>query len=116
MREVLRSRQSSARRFSGLASGHAARFRFRIYFPVLLTLLTLALLSGRGFYSLPAGAQSGQAPYQQDLEQVFSRHEDLKLDPQATLERVRESGHLSLVTATRNFEIQLRPNDLRAPN
>jgi hypothetical protein len=54
--------------------------------------------------------------YQQDLEQVFSRHERVKLDPQAAADRVRESGHLSLVTAQHNFEIQLRPNDLRAAN
>ena len=45
---------------------------------------------------------------------MFSRHEDLTLDPHAAVERVRESGRLSLVTATHDFEIQLRPNDLRA--
>ena len=53
---------------------------------------------------------------QQDIEQVFTRHEDVTLDPQAAAERVRESGRLSLVTPTHDFEIQLRPNDLRAAN
>jgi hypothetical protein len=78
--------------------------------------MALALLAGPGSYSWPAGAQSTQPRIQQDLEQVFTRHENLSLEPQAAAERVRESGRLSLVTATHDFEVQLRPNDLRAPN
>jgi hypothetical protein len=117
MKEALHSGLSPAKRFTRRLFGKAryARFRFRIYFPTFLTLTALALLAGPGSYSLPAGAQSGQARYQQDLEQVFSRHEDLTLDPHAAVERVKGSGHLSIVTATHDFEIQLRPNDLRAP-
>jgi hypothetical protein len=88
----------------------------RIYLPIVLVLLALGLLAGPGSYSWPAGAQSGQVQFQQDLAQVFSRHERLTLDPQAAAERVRESGRLSLVTTQHNFEIQLRPNDLRAAN
>src|SRR5882672_4775335 len=113
MKAVLRSKQSRVKRFSGRLSGQVAYFRSRIYLPIFLTLIGVALVAGPGSYSLPAGAQS-QARYQQDLEQVFSRHEDLTLDPHAAVERVRESGRLSLVTATHDFEIQLRPNDLRA--
>jgi hypothetical protein len=114
MKKVLRSRQTSPKRFHRRAFGQRVRFRFRIYFPILLALTVLGLMAGSGFYFAPAGAQSGQPLYQQDLAQVFTRHEDLTLDPQLAIERVRESGRLSLVTATHDFEIQLRPNDLRA--
>jgi Metallo-peptidase family M12/Reprolysin family propeptide/Domain of unknown function (DUF4214) len=93
-----------------------SRFHFKVYLPLLLALAALALLAGPGFYSSPAGAQSGRARYQQDIEQVFTTHEDVTLDPQAAAERVRESGRLSLVTPTHDFELQLRPNDLRAAN
>jgi hypothetical protein len=108
MKDALHSKQSPAQQIN--------RRRSRIYLPIVLALLVLGLLAGPGSYSWPAGAQSGQTRYQQDLEQVFSGHENLKLDPEAAADRVRESGHLSLVTAQHNFEIQLRPNDLRAPN
>lgn len=118
MKDALHSKQSSAQRITRreLKTGRRGRRRSRIYLPILLTLLALGLLAGPGSYSWPAGAQSGQVRYQQDLEQVFSRHENMKLDPEAAADRVRESGHLSLVTAQHNFEIQLRPNDLRGPN
>jgi hypothetical protein len=78
--------------------------------------MAVAILLGVNFYLTPAGAQSAKTRLQQDIEQVFTQHEDLSLDPQAAAQRVRETGRLSLVTATRDFEIQLRPNDLRAPN
>ena len=118
MKEALRSSHSPAKRVNKRLPAKAvrARFRSRLYFPIILALASLALIAGPGFYSLPAGAQSGQARYQQDIEQVFTRHEDVTLDPRAAAERVRESGRLSLVTATHDFEIQLRPNDLRAAN
>jgi hypothetical protein len=118
MKTFLRSRPFQLKRTnrSEFEEAGRARFRSRINIPALLILLVLAIVSGPGSYSWPAGAQSGQTRYQQDLEQVFSRHEGLKLDPAAAANRVRESGRLSLVTAQHNFEIQLRPNDLRAPN
>jgi len=83
---------------------------------LLLALVVLALLARPGFYSRPAGAQSGRARYQQDIERVLTNHEDVVVDPQLAAEQVRESGRLSVVSTTHNFEIQLRPNDLRAPN
>jgi hypothetical protein len=118
MKETLRSNLSHAGRVSRRSSVNVlrSRFHFKVYLPSLLALTALALLAGPGFYSSPAGAQSGRAHYQQDLEQVFTTHEDVTLDPQAAAERVRESGRLSLVTPTHDFEIQLRPNDLRAAN
>ncbi len=118
MKEILRSNLSHAGRVGRRSSVNVmrSRFHFKVYLPLLLALAALALLAGPGFYSSPAGAQSGRARYQQDIEQVFTRHEDVTLDPQAAAERVRESGRLSLVSPTHDFEIQLRPNDLRAPN
>ena len=118
MKEILRSNQSHAGRVSRRSSVSVVRgrFRFKVYLSALLALAALALLAGPGFYSSPAGAQSGKARYQQDIEQVFTSHEDVTLDPQAAAERVRESGRLSVVTPTHDFELQLRPNDLRAAN
>src|SRR5260221_1517788 len=113
MREKLRSKLFSIQRNSNRAFAPARRRRLAIKFSfgLLLTLFAAALLAGPGFYSSPAGAQSGRAAYQHDLEQVFVSHEDVQLDPRVAAQRVQESGHLSLVTATRDFEIQLRPND-----
>jgi hypothetical protein len=115
MKEILPSNQSRPGRISARASNHVNRFRFKSYLPLLLVLVALAL-AGVGFYSAPAGAQSGRARYQQDIEQVLTNHEDVTVDPQFAAEQVRESGRLSVVSPTHNFEIQLRPNDLRAPN
>ena len=92
------------------------RNHFKSYISLLVSVAILALLAGPGFYSPPAGAQSVKDRYQQDLEQVFMNHEDIKLDAQSAAEQVRENGRLSLVTRSHDFEIQLRPNDLRAAN
>jgi hypothetical protein len=81
-----------------------------------VALAALALLAGPGFYSPPAGAQTGKTRLEQDIEQVLINHEEVQFDPRAATQRVRESGHLSLVTPAHDFEIQLRPNDLRAAN
>ncbi len=117
MKETLRSQLSQAGRVSrSSVNVPPRRLHFKVYLALLLGLTALALLAGPGFYSSPAGAQSSRARYQQDIEQVFTTHEDVTLDPQAAAERVRESGRLSLVTPTHDFELQLRPNDLRAAN
>ena len=118
MKENLRSNQSHPGRVTRRSPVHVSRNRFRLkaYLPLLLALSALALLAGPGFYSWPAGAQTGKARYQQDIEQVFQRHEEVQFDPRVATQRVRESGRLSLVTPARDFEIQLRPNDLRAAN
>ena len=118
MKEILRPKQMGAKRVSchSFASGRRTRFSVRVFAPVLLALAALALLTGPGFYSAPAGAQSGRVRYQQDIEQVFMNHEEVQLDPRAVAQQVRESGRLSVVTPAHDFEIQLRPNDLRAVN
>src|SRR5437660_6985239 len=118
MNEFLRANQSLSRCSNSQPPGKVwrTRFRFRTYVPILLTLAVLVLWAGPGFYTSPAGAQSGRSRYQQDIEQVFTGHEEVTLDPRAAAERVKESGRLSVVTPTHDFEIQLRPNDLRAPN
>ena len=117
MKETLRSNLPQAGRVRrSSVNVMPRRLHFKVYLALLLALMALVLLAGPGFYSSPAGAQSGRSRYQQELEKVFARHEDLTLDPQAAAERVRESGRLSLVTPTHDFELQLRPNDLRAAN
>jgi hypothetical protein len=114
MKEALRSHQLRSKALT--QNRFAGRLRFRLYASLLIALVALALLAGPGLYSSPAGAQSVKARLQQDIERVFTGHEDLTLDAQAAMERVRGSGRLSLVTATRDFEIQLTPNDLRGSN
>jgi hypothetical protein len=117
MKENPGSKRSQFQRLSSCAFAaiRPRRFAIKCSFGLLLTLLSAAVLAGPGFYSAPAGAQSGRSAYQRDLAQVFVKHEDVQLDPRAAAQRVKESGRLSLVTASRDFEIQLRPNDLRAP-
>ena len=116
MKEVVRTKQSTVKNCGRRPFRKAVRARSRIYVPAILTLAVIASIAGIGFYSSPAGAQAGRARLQQDIEQVFTRHEEVTIDPQAAADRVRETGQLSLVTATHDFEIQLRPNDLRAAN
>ncbi|HSP64342.1 MAG TPA: M12 family metallo-peptidase [Pyrinomonadaceae bacterium] len=89
--------------------------RPKFYVPFLLALAVLAILAAPGFYS-PSGAQSKRVRFEQDVEQVFTNHEDVRLDSQTAAQRVRESGRLSVQTPARDFEIVLAPNDLRAPN
>jgi hypothetical protein len=114
MKEVLRSHLSLPGRVGTRLS--IAGMRLNYYFPLLLTLAAFAALSAPGWYSSPSGAQSGRARLQQDIEQVFLNHEEVQLDTRATARRVQESGRLSLVTPRQNFEIQLRPHDVRAQN
>jgi metallopeptidase family M12-like protein len=83
---------------------------------LLLALALLAAVCGSAYYSRRVEAQNVRAPFQQDLEQVFANHEDVILDPQSVVARVKETGRMSLRTRSRNFELQLRPNDLRASN
>jgi hypothetical protein len=89
--------------------------RLKFYVPFLLALAVLAILAAPGLYS-PSGAQSKKVRFEQDVEQVFTSHEDVRLDLQAVAQRVRESGRLTVQTPARNLEIVLTPNDLRAPN
>lgn len=88
----------------------------RIYLLLLVALATLAAICGPAYYSRQVSAQNVRARLQEDLEQVFTNHEDVKLDTQALAARVRENGRLSVKTRSNDFELQLRPNDLRSPN
>src|SRR5437588_423544 len=78
--------------------------------------LLLGCLSIANLYSRQVGAQDLRARFQQDLGQVFSAHEEISLDPRTIAQQVRASGRISLVTPAHDFELQLQPNDLRAPN
>jgi len=89
--------------------------RFRTYGVLLLALASLIAVAAPFHFSRVA-AQNTRARFQQDLGQVFMNHEDLNLDPHAVAEQVRTNGRVSLVTPAHDFEVQLQPNDLRAPN
>ena len=86
----------------------------RIYLLLLLALATVAAICGPAYYSRRASAQNVRARLQQDLEQVFANHEDVTLDTTLAA-RVRENGRMTVKTRSRDFELQLRPNDLRSP-
>src|SRR5437867_1305840 len=104
MKEVFRSKQGAAKHISPPnRQRQSARLPLKSYLPWLLALTVLALLAPLGFYS-PAGAQSSKLRYQQDIEKVFSSHEDVRLDTREVSQGVRESGHLSLRTAAHDFE------------
>src|SRR2546426_7535865 len=109
MKENLRLNQPHARRV-GRSSVHImrSRFRFKAYLPLLLALAALALLAGQGVYSPPAGAQTGKARLEQDIEQGFINHEEVQFDPRVGTQPVRESGRLALVAPPPDFEVLLR--------
>src|ERR1041385_5918255 len=88
----------------------------RIFLPIAFAALVLGSLSIANLYSRQVVAQDLRVRFQQDLGQVFSSHEEISLDPRAIAQQVRASGRMSLVTPAHDFEVQLRPNDLRAPN
>ena len=77
----------------------------------------IAALTLAGWSTLPkADAQNTRARVQQDLAQVFTSYEQLSVDPRSVAEAVQQSGRVSLVSTAHDFELQLQPNDLRAPN
>lgn len=95
---------------------HSLIRRARIKFWVTVTLALVALAaSSVAIYSPRVGAQNSRQRFQQDLQEVFTTHEDILIDPRATAELARAAGRISLVTPSRTFNLQLRPNDLRAP-
>jgi hypothetical protein len=88
--------------------------RRRAYIALALAVTALVLV---GSWRFPkADAQNNRARFQEDLAQVFLNHEDLQVNPQLVADQVHSSGRVSLVTAAHDFELQLEPNDLRAPN
>src|SRR2546423_12319127 len=108
----------SVEKFRGLrvpARAMSHPVRFRTYGVLLLALAALIAVAGP-FHFSRVDAQNTRARFQQDLEQVFTKHEDLNIDAHAVAERVRASGRVSLVTHAHDFEVQLHPNDLRAPD
>ncbi|MGZ8842204.1 MAG: M12 family metallo-peptidase [Pyrinomonadaceae bacterium] len=92
------------------------RSQIRNYSLLALTLSIIAAVCGPVYYHQRVDAQDSRARLQQDLEKVFTKHEEVNLDPQLVAARVRETGRMSLRTQSHSFELQLRPNDLRASN
>lgn len=88
----------------------------KTYLALLLT-VAAGLIAASTFSFTHVGAQSGrQQRINDDLQQVFTLHEDVNLDSRAFAAEVRGEGRASLRTASNNFQMQLRPNDLRAAN
>ncbi|HYT49714.1 MAG TPA: hypothetical protein VEL78_04940, partial [Pyrinomonadaceae bacterium] len=99
------------------SSFRAIQFRkTRTYVEFALAIAALGLLSVSLFYSRNADAQDVRARFEQDLGQVFTTHEEISVDARAVAQQVRATGRMSLVTNSHDFEVQLAPNDLRAPN
>ncbi|HEX3086152.1 MAG TPA: hypothetical protein VHP99_16580, partial [Pyrinomonadaceae bacterium] len=90
------------------------RSPLRFYGSLALALAMLAAIGSSQFRK--ADAQNNRARVQQDLADVFTGYEQLQVDPRLVAEQVRTTGRVSLVTAAQDFEVQLQPNDLRAPN
>src|SRR5438477_5744408 len=109
-RSVRKTRRS---RVPSRARSHQVRLRT---YGVLLLALAALIAVAAPFHFSRVDAQNTRARFQQDLEQVFTQHEGLNIDPHAVAEQVRATGRVSLVTPAHDFEVQLRPNDLRAPN
>jgi hypothetical protein len=58
---------------------------------------------------------SSRARLDEDLAQKFLDHQLLQLDARTMSQRVRDTGRLSLVTSDLSFDLELVPNDMRAP-
>src|ERR1043165_7495659 len=83
-----------------------------------LLLMTVALVAGGSFipYSPVARAQEKRLRMEEDLQKVFSTHEEVRLDPVMAQREVKTTGRLSLTSFSHRFDLQLQSNDLRAPN
>src|SRR4051794_12245795 len=88
--------------------------QFRFY--ASLTLAVAMLVTISWWQSRKADAQNTRTRVQQDLAEVFTGYQQLHVDPRVVADQVRANGHVSLVTSAQDFELQLQPNDLRAPN
>ena len=58
----------------------------------------------------------GQDPLTKDLQKTFKRYELVKLDPRNVNAKAKSGQKIGLRAYGRNFEFDLTPNDLRAPN
>ena len=99
-----------------LLRASASRTSLRTSLLLLVAATTLVAVCASAYYSRRVSAQKVRNQVEQDLERVFANHEELTIDPQAIASRVKDTGRMSLKTRSNDFEIQLRLNDLRAPN
>jgi hypothetical protein len=83
---------------------------------LLLSLAAAGLIAGSTLSFNQVGAQGGRLRIDQDLQQVFTQHEDVTLDTRAFAAKVRNGGRASVRTAANDFLMQLQPNDLRSAN
>jgi hypothetical protein len=86
---------------------------------ILISFLALALCAA-AFPFLLADAQEGpgrpnSSPRaEKTLDQLVRKYERLRLNPAEAARSVRAGGRLHLATAEHSFELELRPNDMRA--
>jgi hypothetical protein len=83
---------------------------------LLALIAAAALLAISSDFLSRARAQQSKNNFELDVEKVFAAHEDLRVDVATAAREVRKSGRLSLATPSYRFDLQLRPNDLRAAN
>ena len=82
----------------------------------LIAFLTFTGLSSWHYlFDNQAHAQSLNQLLAQDLAQAFARYDLIKLTPDASANGAR-SGKLRLVSANHDFNLELQPRDLLAPN
>jgi hypothetical protein len=82
---------------------------------VTIGLLLLSTLLGAGRDSSVSTAATPSI-LQQDLQQTFRKYELAQLNTADVAKNVLFSGRLSIFTPSHSFELNLVPNDLRAPN
>ena len=111
-----RRSQHASFKFARRGVRTVSSLRSNTYFALLLSLAAAALIAGSTLSFNHVGAQGGRPRIEKDLQQVFTRHEDVTLDSRAFAAEVRSEGRASLRTASNNFLMQLQPNDLRAAN
>jgi hypothetical protein len=83
---------------------------------LIALIAVVGLLAFSSDFFSRARAQQSKYDFERDVEKVFAAHEDLRVDVATAAREVRKSGRLSLVTPSYHFDLQLQPNDLRAPN
>lgn len=82
----------------------------------LVILGAILLMAGSllAHYSSVGQAQNKRLQFEQDMQKVFSAHEDLRMDPLEAVRQVKTTGRLSISTLSHHFELNLQPNDMRA--
>ena len=87
--------------------------RFQKALDFFLVCIALGGIFATLHISWPASAKS-TTPSQQELARFLKRNESLQVDSGEAARQVRETGRLSLTTPSRQFDLELVPNDVRS--